>query len=89
MIEKEICICAAVIADNGQIIRGHRHCDCLTTAKRMKLTCSYSDNKQGFITSKNRYVGRKEGYLLQISANIPSTNNGSYFPDELYSEDLY
>lgn len=33
-------------------------------------------SSQGFITSKNRFVDRYEGYKLQIEAGIPSAFGG-------------
>jgi len=87
MTEKEICICAAVIDSTGYIWRGHRHADCigLIIENRRGYTESSS---QGFITSKNRFVDRYEGYKLQIEAGIPSASGG-YRGERLYSEDLY
>jgi hypothetical protein len=88
--DKEICICAAVIANGGTIIRGHRHVDCLYTIKRMKLKPTEKNVDQGFITSRNRYVDRKEGYKLQIAAGIKSIDSiMPYMGEELFSEDLY
>jgi hypothetical protein len=88
--DKEICICAAVIAENGDIYRGHRHCDCFQAILSRKLKPKYSENAQGFITSKNRYVTREEGRKLQDAANIPSADgNEGYKGNTLFSEDLY
>lgn len=86
---KEICICAAVKFE-GQIIRGHRHANCLQTAKMMGLNTSHVSADEGFITSRNRFVGRKLGYKLQIAAGIKSKDKiNPYVLKELYSEDLY
>lgn len=86
----EICICSAVIAEDGTIIRGHRHADCIYTMHRMRKREKGGNENQGFITSKNRYVNRKEGYNLQIKAGIKSIDKKHpYLGDELYSEDLY
>ena len=47
------------------------------------------------MTSKNRYVTRKEGWALHVAAGIPSAleetehAKGAYLHRELYSEDLY
>ena len=94
MINKEIIICAAVRASDGIIVRGHRHCDAIRTLQNMKhylLERPNGDN-QGFVTSKNRYVNRKEGLKIQLEAGIKSADkhrNFEYMSDELYSEDLY
>ena len=84
----EIVICSAVKTDDGQIIRGHRHCDCFDAIARKGLQRLLQKDQQGFITSENRYVGRREGLLLQLSAGIKSADKGGY-RGQLYSEDLY
>jgi hypothetical protein len=91
--EKEICICAAIQMKDGTIIRGHRHSDAMRTSEQIP---KYRDEKmfsgtQGFITSKNRYVGRVEGAKLQKEAGIKSKmpEGQEYLHGELYSEDLY
>lgn len=90
---KEIVICAAIRMKDGYIIRGHRHADCFRTADRMK---KYRDERphgddQGFVTSQNRYVNRKEGVEIQKAAGIRSIlcDADAYRGGELYSEDLY
>lgn len=86
----EIVICAAVVSTTGKIIRGHRHNNCLATLRDMRLGYEYGDGTtQGFITSKNRYVDRKEAMLIQKAAGVPSLDPVGYRGDELYSEDLY
>jgi len=93
----EICICAAVRLADGLIFRGHRHSDCLRTAyKTIEFLepCTWNDRRQGleqgFITSTNRFVGRKEGLLLQLSAGISSAAPDGYRNGgQLFSEDLY
>ena len=84
----EIVICAAVKTDDGQIIRGHRHHDALWAAETLGLRSGRQD-QQGFITSINRFVGRKEAREIQEAAGIPSADKDGYHFDELYSEDLY
>lgn len=90
---KEIVICAAVIEEDGTIIRGHRHSDCFAAIQnRGKKAIKRDDGltQQGFITSKNRFVDRKEALRLQVEAGILSVNpRGAYIGNELYSEDLY
>lgn len=88
--EKEICICAAVICDDGEIIRGHRHGDCIRNmTERNKEIRKPSAHAQGFITSKNRFVDREEGMKLQNEAGIVSKWTGKPIKDLLFSEDLY
>jgi hypothetical protein len=86
---KEFCICCAVKATDGTIIRGHRHADCFHSIVRRKKEISKAWEDQGFITSKNRYVDREEGFLLHKKAKIKSVNPEGYRPGWLFSEDLY
>ncbi len=92
---KEICICAAVLSTTGKVFRGHRHSDCIRTITTCRFAPSQKDEDQGFITSRNRYVNRAEGYDLQMKAGIKSANSefsptGKYCQQgQLYSEDLY
>jgi len=86
---EEICICAAVKTKDGQVIRGHRHGDCYQTMIRMKLEASPLVESQGFVTSKNRYVTREEGRILQDKAGIKSADPEGYRGKTLFSEDLY
>jgi hypothetical protein len=87
--EKEIVICAAVQCTDGTIIRGHRHADAIRTARIMgKKPCTHPCD-QGFITSRNHFVGRREGLTLQQRAGIASVARGGYRGDQLFSEDLY
>lgn len=88
MKEKEIIICSAVIAENGKIYRGHRHNNCLALIHELKLKPEQGHDSQGFITSKNRFVTRKEGLKLQLEAGITSNEPNGYV-NELFSEDLY
>lgn len=86
--DQEVCICAAVISDSGKIYRGHRHRDCYS-AMREEGDKMAIDDKEGFITSKNRFVGRMEGRKLQDLAGIKSAAPEGYQNGTLYSEDLY
>lgn len=87
----EIVICAAIKTKDGKIIRGHRHADCFHTAvDREGLKREDVINAdQGFITSKNRYVTREEGRILQDKAGIKSADPEGYRGNTLFSEDLY
>lgn len=88
----ENCICAAIRASDGSIVRCHRHNDGLRTLRDIPgKEYEYGDKgcNQGFVTSSGRYVTREEGYLLQITAGIPSVAPTGYIEGDLYSEDLY
>lgn len=89
----EIIICSAVQYHDGTVIRGHRHNDALKTLFSIpRINKDFEDKKamiikQGFITSKNRFVERKEALQIQLKAGIKS-HRGKY-QNQLYSEDLY
>lgn len=92
----EICICAAVKTNTGKVFRGHRHSDCFKAMAVRHLAPSDKPEDQGFITSRNRYVDRAEGYKLQMEAGIESASKeyssaekGYCQKGQLYSEDLY
>lgn len=92
--EPEVCICAAVRSPEGRIIRGNRHHDCLRAASEIakadaSLSSAWPRYEQGFVTSRNRYVDRAEGYRLQVAAGIESQAPGGYRGEQLFSEDLY
>jgi hypothetical protein len=96
----ETVICAAIRLPDGRIFRGHRHSDCIHVARYTvnwnggvkprddRWDASMCED-QGFITSRNRYVDRKEGMRLQLAAGIESVAPGGYRGETLFSEDLY
>lgn len=89
----EIVICAAVRASNGKVVRGHRHNNAMRALQEIpgyQTERPHGDN-QGFVTSRNRYVTRKEGCEIQKKAGIKSMLGpaDAYLHGELYSEDLY
>jgi hypothetical protein len=86
----EIIICSAIKTSDGQIVRGHRHCDAMNAAANRDLKPWRGEDSQGFITSTNRYVGRKEALAIQKAAGIPSAMpGGEYCFGWLDSSDLY
>jgi hypothetical protein len=90
--EREQCICAAIKLPNGEVWRGHRHNDAIVTAGNAGATRDeIAEAVQGFITSRNRFVGRIEAARIQALAGIVSPDTGWVpRPDrELFSEDLY
>jgi len=71
--EKEFIICAAIRnEDTGKIYYGHRHNHCLNACdgelswvlNRQEI-CKVG-RTQGFITSRNRFVGREEGLIIAL-----------------------
>lgn len=79
----ELVICAAVRASDGKVITGHRHNDAIRALQAMD---GYENEEplgedQGFVTSTNRFVNRREAYRLHFPNRAE--------PDELRSDDLY
>jgi hypothetical protein len=87
---KEICICAAINVPGYGIIRGHRHSDCIIAVSSRGYKDLVSQKMQGFVTSKNRFVSRNEGALLQIDAGLKDKSpTRDRDKETLCSEDLY
>jgi hypothetical protein len=85
----EIIICAAVMAEDGKIYRGHRHGDAMRACQQTGRKLFRGPEQQGFITSLNRYVLREEARQIQDRAGIPSADPDGYRMRTLFSEDLY
>jgi hypothetical protein len=94
--------------ETGFVVAGRRHCDCYATVKalvgmdevkKLKMlnaerTMSLEDHRmhQGFLTSKNRYVDRKEAWKIakennQIKYGLEASDRGE--DSILISENLY
>lgn len=94
--------------ETGFVIAGRRHHNCYATAKalagldetiKLKITNIENTmskeeyrNHQGFITSLDRYVNRREGYQIakannQIQFGLEASDNGE--DSILISENLY
>lgn len=87
--------------DSGIVFSGHRHPHCIAQASKVlydnfqndveadKRRKFYLKNKtQGFLTSHNNFVNRKEAMIIAIRENQllnPDTTRGNI----LYSEDIY
>jgi hypothetical protein len=96
--KEEICVCAAIKIDaqGGEdlIVIGRRHHNILSALNYAKVdwrTPDGSRREDGFMTNRGRFVTRKEGYYMQIRAEIPSANPDGYRHGlrQLFSEDLY
>lgn len=97
-------LCAAIWINNGEqytqqpkniksgvVITGRRHHNCFITLLILRGKIDYDKNKieQGFLTNTDRYVDRKEAYLIAAKAKqliLPRTNKPNTI---LLSEDLY
>jgi hypothetical protein len=91
----EFIICAAIRHDEtGNIYYGHRHSHCLEASNGElswllnREEISKIKRTQGFITSQNRFVDRKEALVIAL-ANNQVKNKSEIQGDSLYSEDLY
>lgn len=72
----------------GIVICGQRHLQCLRTFSCMTNKPARRDQTgesiQGFLTNKNRFVGRTEGGMIAFEAGQTKE-----LKETLYSEDLY
>jgi len=87
--------------ETGFIICGLRHHNCYATLsifdteKEIYLNVDSGRKGQGFLTSKNRFVGRKEAFQIakrqnQIYHHLhDETNENELVSEDLYSENLY
>lgn len=81
---RERIICAAIQDSNNRIFRGHRHHDAIHAMSTRPGKGQVV--KEGFMTSHNRFVERKEAMEIQIKAGLqPESERGI----DLFSEDLY
>lgn len=74
----------------GLVFTGFRHGNCIYTKCSVTgLRDSESgENEQGFLTSKNRFVGREEALLIALKEN-QVINLDEIRGNRLFSEDLY
>ena len=79
--------------ETGLVICGRRHHNCYTTLAALRGDIEgkldVSRDGQGFITNLNRYVDRKEGYIIAKSSNQLIHNIHDETNPILISEDLY
>lgn len=77
-------------ADVGCVVLGHRHPHCIHTFKALTgkrtVTPECGEHIQGFLTSDNRFVDRKEALNIAIEAG---QFIGNCYSNGLFSEDLY
>ena len=90
-LENEIKQSLPINCESGIVILGHRHGQCIQTLLALKglRTVTYTPDgaghhTQGFLTSKNRFVNRKEA--AQIAFDMGQTKD---LKGLLFSEDLY
>lgn len=96
----EVCVCAAIEMPDGAVFRGHRHDDCIRTAGKQRRSNDLevarytrgdiASARQGFMTTRNRFVSREEAARLMRAAEWHNPETGLFFVgDMLFSEDLY
>lgn len=74
----------------GITICGHRHHNCISTMYAATGMKTYErGSTQGFLTSLNRFVDRKEAYLIAVKAGQVKPGGLTNSNTQLYSEDLY
>jgi hypothetical protein len=99
---KEFILCAAL--KFGEIVvPGHRHSDCYKLLDDFKVNYPGDRSNQGFLTSENRFVDRKEGWKIakdngQIKYGLEASDHDNEpilgleigkMESELISENLY
>ncbi len=83
----ELPACAAIRHKTGAILAGRRHAECFSAATTFGL--DKRDLAQGFMTTKGRFIDRKQAFLMMAKEGIPSASPDGYRGHQLFSEDLY
>ena len=90
-LKKDIPQVLPINCDKGIVVTGHRHGQCIWTIGCLTglravtfAEDGIGENVQGFLTSKNRFVNRKEGGEIAFAAKQTTE-----LKTTLYSEDLY
>lgn len=102
---KEYILCAAIRRLDGSVDLGYRHDQIYSRVPKEQMTEVYGIDfydDMGFLTSKNRFVGRREAYQIALaSGQVKAREIRDDIPDEfglkvdpkdmewLASEDLY
>ncbi len=88
-------VCAALRADDGEILLGirhysadmHRAISLRTDGAKFKHR---NGNNQGFVDTKGHYLNRQEAYLVALETNQLLFDLDNATPNKtLYSENLY
>lgn len=87
----EIILISAIKLQDGNIICGYRHSDCIDIANEYVAQSINRENCIcGFLTSKNRFVTRKEAFkIAQSQKQIWHKLHDGVEENILVSEDLY
>lgn len=97
---KEYIVCSAIYVNDGikyenqpiNIIKGFciyglRHSNCFATLKIFKVDKKiFKEIIQGFLTSKNRFLNRKDSFIIAKESNQIEIEieNGNLFSEHLY-----
>lgn len=89
--ENEIIICSAIKMADGTIIKGHRHHDCIRTAREIPRLKEMQLFEQGFINSRNEFVSREFARIIEETRRVNENDFKKPFQHDtlLFSEDLY
>lgn len=88
----ELPACAAIQLPDGTTFAGHRHHHCLSMIHMtFGVACPFARETwvQGFMTTRGRFVTRREAWMMRVREDLPSASPDGYRGCELYSEDLY
>lgn len=88
LVRKDLANQNPINVDRGIVFCGHRHPHCMysmiaITGKR-SVESEVGEYVQGFLTNKNRFVGREEAAIIAFDANQIKEEK-----ERLYSEDIY
>jgi hypothetical protein len=77
--------------NNGIVICGLRHANCILTKSALTGFTDYEagHNEQGFITTQNRFVDRKEAAVIALACGQVTELKYFTMSKELDSSDLY
>jgi hypothetical protein len=84
-------ICSAIKMSDGTIIRGHRHHDCIRTARDIPRLKEMQIFEQGFMNSDNEFVERGLARRIEEKRRQDENDGKKSFQHDtlLFSEDLY
>lgn len=84
---KERIVHAAVIAENGWVIFGQNHGHCFMKAQAIGLQMKKDADAQGFVTSRGRFVTRKEAGEIALEAGQIDRETPYLFSEDLWDEE--
>ena len=74
--------------DRGLVVLGHRHGQCMWTMGCLtglrSVDGDVGEYEQGFLTNKNRFVGREEAAIIAFDAKQIEQEKKTLFSEDLY-----